>query len=173
MNYTNIVIKINGTLDNGNDKDIAACNGRMDLPFYYFSLILFFRSIIFFFFFLYCSFSAVISVWFSFQCGALYALAFWTKRERFNQYLFASQSNCSRLHAPGYLFVDSSNLLFHFLLMTFFSLHFHPFTVHWNWMVHVCVRVQFVSYELIVLYVFFLPVIAAFSFLDWAFLPLY
>lgn len=31
MNYTDIVIKINGTLDNGNDKDIAARNGRMNL----------------------------------------------------------------------------------------------------------------------------------------------
>lgn len=81
MNYTDIVIKINGTLDNGNDKDIAACNGRMN------------RFICFFFIYLSCvrfisihfhQFVVVAGYFFSCWCrsvplfryGALYALAF-------------------------------------------------------------------------------------------------
>lgn len=31
MNYTDIVIKINGRVDNENDKDIVACNGPSTL----------------------------------------------------------------------------------------------------------------------------------------------
>lgn len=57
MNYTDIIIKINGTLDNGNDKDIAACNGPSIFLLSIFNLMLFllclrvlFSSLLYFFF---------------------------------------------------------------------------------------------------------------------------